>query len=62
MAWIFFLSFPNIRIVNRQCMQECTVNGIQIPEGMIIQTNSMVMHYDPELWGPTDPSIFDPER
>ena len=38
------------------------VMGFDIPAGMMVQSNSMVLHYDPELWGPTDPTLFEPER
>ncbi|CAF1443287.1 unnamed protein product, partial [Didymodactylos carnosus] len=49
-------------IVNRKCNDDCTINGMQIKHGMNFIIDMFSVHYDPVLWGPTDPNIFYPER
>ncbi|ELU14194.1 hypothetical protein CAPTEDRAFT_220559 [Capitella teleta] len=49
-------------VINRRCVESCTINGLTIPEGMVIQANVWNIHYDPDIWGPTDPTVFEPER
>ncbi|ELU12160.1 hypothetical protein CAPTEDRAFT_123301 [Capitella teleta] len=46
----------------RRCVESCTINGLTIPEGMVIQPNIWDIHYDPNLWGPIDSKVFEPER
>ena len=29
---------------------------------MVIQANVWNIHYNPDIWGPTDPDVFEPER
>jgi hypothetical protein len=29
---------------------------------MVVQANVWSIHYDPDIWGPTDPHVFEPER
>eukprot|EP00914_Ancora_sagittata_P021358 GHVO01042172.1.p1 GENE.GHVO01042172.1~~GHVO01042172.1.p1 ORF type:complete len:479 (+),score=43.05 GHVO01042172.1:1546-2982(+) len=53
---------PGALIVNRRCTEPCTIKGLNIPEGMVIQANVWNIHYDPDIWGPTDPNVFEPER
>ncbi|XP_023933140.1 cytochrome P450 3A29-like [Lingula anatina] len=48
--------------INRRCMEPCTVNGLHIPAGLSVQADVLSIHADPEVWGPTDPSVFEPER
>ena len=54
---LFFFS-----VVNRECMEECTIKGITIPAGMIVQADSKSVHYNPDIWGPEDTALFVPER
>ncbi|VDI12059.1 Hypothetical predicted protein [Mytilus galloprovincialis] len=48
-------------VVARQCMETCTIRGIRIPSGMIIQANVWDIHYNQDLWG-EDTERFIPER
>ena len=43
-------------------MKSCTVNGIHIPQGMVVLADVWSIHYNPDIWGPTDPHVFEPER
>jgi len=29
---------------------------------MLVRAEHMTLHFEPDLWGPVDPSIFDPSR
>ncbi|XP_064626737.1 cytochrome P450 3A11-like [Lineus longissimus] len=49
-------------LVTRLCMERTTICGLTIPAGMTIMANVEDIHYDPEIWGPTDPDVFEPER
>jgi len=49
------------RVVARECMETCTVQGYRIQKGMIVHANVWALHYNAELWG-DDPHRFDPER
>ncbi|XP_074642689.1 cytochrome P450 3A29-like [Tubulanus polymorphus] len=49
-------------ITNRLCMESCTINGVFIPKGAVVQANVWAIHYDPDIWGPVDPKEFYPER
>jgi len=49
-------------IVNRLCMETCKIDDLTIPAGVVVQANSWTIHNDPDVWGPTDPKIFEPER
>ncbi|ELT88169.1 hypothetical protein CAPTEDRAFT_144600 [Capitella teleta] len=49
-------------VVNRECMQSSTIQGIEIPAGVNIQVDMTSVHHDAETWGPTDPLKFEPER
>ncbi|XP_064629920.1 cytochrome P450 3A4-like [Lineus longissimus] len=48
--------------ITRQCQEAVQVGDIAIPKGMTVQVHSLAIHADPDLWGPTDPKEFDPER
>lgn len=48
-------------VVARQCMESCTVNGIDIPKGMLVQANVWSVHYNQEHWV-EDTQRFIPER
>lgn len=30
--------------------------------GLIVRINHLAIHFDNDLWGPTDPKIFYPQR
>lgn len=61
-AMIILLSYVCTRAQNRDCMEDCVINGLLIPKGVSVQADVWTIHYDPELWGPTDPYTFDPTR
>jgi len=49
-------------IVARRCTKSTTIKGLEIPLDMTICADVLSIHYDAEIWGPTDPKIFSPER
>ena len=52
--------FPPAHQLNRECTQDCVVNGIAIPKGIEIIIPFYTLHHDPDAW--EDPEKFDPER
>jgi len=52
--------YPPAHQLNRECTQDCNINGIPIPEGMEIIIPFYALHHDPDAW--EDPEKFDPER
>ncbi|XP_071955007.1 cytochrome P450 3A24-like [Antedon mediterranea] len=52
--------FPPATIFDRVCSESCTVNGIQIPKGMVINFPVYAIHRDPENY--PEPDSFKPER
>jgi cytochrome P450 len=46
----------------RRCVNRTTLKGIDIPENLTVIADVLSIHYDPELWGPVDPSVFYPMR
>ncbi|XP_022343234.1 cytochrome P450 3A24-like [Crassostrea virginica] len=48
-------------VVARQCMESCTVNGIEIPKGMLVQANVWSVHYNQDHWI-EETQKFIPER
>ncbi|CAF3979492.1 unnamed protein product [Adineta steineri] len=48
--------------IQRRAMENTIVQGINIEKGTIVHADIYSIHYDLELWGPDDPSIFIPER
>ena len=52
--------FPPAHQLNRECTQDCVVNGIAIPKGIEIIIPFYTLHHDPDAWD--DPEKFDPER
>jgi hypothetical protein len=30
--------------------------------GLVIRAEHLTLHFDPDIWGPVDPNIFDPSR
>ncbi|XP_074272836.1 cytochrome P450 714C2-like isoform X1 [Silene latifolia] len=53
--------YPPARFATRAALEDAKLNGIQVPKGMDIQVPILVLHNDPELWGP-DVHEFNPER
>ena len=49
-------------IIARRCTNPTTIKGIEIPLDMTIAADVLTIHNDPELWGPTDPKTFYPQR
>ncbi|XP_074644704.1 cytochrome P450 3A4-like [Tubulanus polymorphus] len=49
-------------VTSRRCLKDVMINGILVKEGVSILPDVLTIHNDPEVWGPTDPSLFDPER
>ena len=45
---------------NRECRHDTIIDGITIPEGMVIDISIIGVHRDPEIY--PDPDVFDPER
>ena len=43
-------------------MHETTIKGIYIKPEMLVRADHLTIHYDSDLWGPTDPHTFDPTR
>ena len=52
----------HFRAVNRLCTEPCTIKGLHIPAGVVLQIYNHGIHMDPDVWGPEDPKIFVPER
>ncbi|GFS07439.1 cytochrome P450 3A29-like [Elysia marginata] len=48
-------------VTARQCVTACTINGLDIPEGLLIHANLWDVQYDPKHWG-DNPHEFDPLR
>ncbi|GFN83367.1 cytochrome p450 3a29-like [Plakobranchus ocellatus] len=48
-------------VTARQCVQSCTIQGLTIPEGLLIHANLWDVQYDPKHWG-DNPHEFDPLR
>ncbi len=46
----------------RRCTNPTKIKGLDIPLDMSICADVLSIHYDPEVWGPTDPNIFYPQR
>ena len=49
-------------MVARRCTNPTNIKGIDIPLDLEIVVDVMSLHFDQELWGPTDPNIFYPPR
>ncbi len=46
----------------RRCVNPAVIKGIKLEEGVNVRCDVLTIHFDSELWGPTDPNIFDPSR
>lgn len=51
---------PPAHQLNRECTQDCNINGIPIPKGIEIIIPFYALHHDPDAW--EDAEKFDPER
>ena len=51
---------PPAHQLNRECGQDCEINGIFIPKGLEIVIPFYALHHDPEAW--PEPEKFNPER
>jgi hypothetical protein len=49
-------------VVARRCTHSTNIKGIEMPVDMTIAIDVLSIHYDDELWGPTDPNQFYPLR
>ncbi|CAL1544080.1 unnamed protein product [Lymnaea stagnalis] len=47
-------------ILDRQCVEDVTIQGVHIPKGMPVLVPIYAIHNDPEIW--PRPETFDPER
>ena len=47
---------------NRECVEACVVSGFNIPKGVVVKIDILDLHMDPDLFGPIDPELFEPER
>ncbi|KAM7448476.1 Thromboxane-A synthase [Porites harrisoni] len=47
-------------LVQRRCIEACTINGITIPQNVDVFMPPYLLHRDPALW--PDPEKFDPDR
>ena len=45
---------------DRNCTQECTINGLTIPKDMTVGIGIAALHYDADVW--PEPHKYDPER
>lgn len=60
--WESLRKYPLASTVTaRQCVHACTINGLHIPEGLLIHANLWDVQYDPKHWG-DNPNEFDPLR
>ncbi|ELT90964.1 hypothetical protein CAPTEDRAFT_154438 [Capitella teleta] len=50
------------QVVTRRCVETCTINDLVVPRDMAIHANVWDVHYNANIWGATDPKIFEPER
>ena len=46
----------------RRCVKDTEVKGIEMTRDLIVRIDHMAIHFDPDLWGPIDPNVFDPSR
>ncbi|NXW89770.1 CP3AC protein, partial [Alopecoenas beccarii] len=52
--------FPTVGRIERVCKKTVEINGVTIPEGMVILIPTYVLHHDPAHWA--EPEEFRPER
>ena len=46
--------------VQREANVDATVNGVEIPQGMTVNTHIYAVHHDEDYW--ENPEIYNPER
>ncbi|CAD5111583.1 DgyrCDS885 [Dimorphilus gyrociliatus] len=49
-------------VTARRAMKDVEINNVKIPEGTSVLANVWSIHYNPDIWGPTDPKEFYPNR
>lgn len=49
-------------MINRKCTNETVIKGIKIPEDMLVSVDVLSINNDIDIWGPIDPSEFNPLR
>nr|XP_058970346.1 cytochrome P450 3A7-like [Pocillopora verrucosa] len=52
--------YPPGFVLQRDCMEACTIKGLHIPKGLPVTIPCYAIHHDPEIW--PEPEKFDPER
>ncbi|KAK9283284.1 hypothetical protein L1049_011520 [Liquidambar formosana] len=53
--------YPPGPFVSREALQDINIGEIYVPKGVIVRIPSLMLHHDPEIWGP-DADEFNPER
>ena len=56
---IFLKNIFNDRI-DRESNKDVTINGLEIPKGMVVTIPIYAIHHDPKIW--PEPEKFDPYR
>lgn len=46
----------------RRCVNKTTIKGIDFEPGVCVRVDHLSIHYSEDLWGPTDPRVFNPSR
>lgn len=46
----------------RRCSAHTEICGHRVPMGTYVVADVCSVHSDPDLWGPQDPAVFDPDR
>ena len=54
--------YPITSQIARRCTNSTIVKGVDIPLDTTVMADVLSIHYDKDLWGPVDPSIFYPLR
>ena len=52
--------YPPVHVINRECNESCTINGVYIPAGTLVMIPIYTLHHDPDAW--TEVEKFIPER
>lgn len=46
----------------RKSSAPAVIADVQIPHGAHVMVDTLTVNFDPQLWGPSDPAVFDPNR